>query len=117
MLASNIKTVVTRYGEFAYYADDSHIGASLALYGEYSELELALLRQVIKPGWTVVDVGANIGTLTVPLAEMVGDEGRVYAIEAQPEQVLFVSVTYNVSGQQQEMRMEKSSFLQTRWPD
>ncbi len=85
MLASNIKTVATRYGEFSYYADDARIGASLAQYGEYSELELALLRQIIKPGWTVLDVGANIGCLTVPFAQMVGDDGHVIAFEAQPE--------------------------------
>src|SRR6266516_3922883 len=33
----------------------------------------------------VIDVGANIGDLTVPLAKAVGDTGRVYAIESNPE--------------------------------
>ena len=36
-----------------------------------------------RPGTTVVDVGANIGTHTVPFSRWVGD-GRVIAIEAQP---------------------------------
>jgi FkbM family methyltransferase len=85
MLASNIKTVATRYGEMSYYADDLFIGASLALYGEYSELEVEFLRQIIKPGWTVLDVGANIGVLTLPFADMVGSDGKVHAFEPQPE--------------------------------
>ena len=34
---------------------------------------------------TVVDVGANIGDLTVPMSRMVGDSGRVYALESNPE--------------------------------
>lgn len=85
MLASNIKTAHTRYGDMAYYADDFYIGASLAMYGEYSELEIDFLRQIIKPDWTVIDVGANIGALTVAFAEMVGSDGQVYAYEPQPE--------------------------------
>ena len=66
----------------SYYADDYYIGASLKLYGEYSELEIALLRRIIKPDWVVIDVGANIGALTVAFAEMAEE---VYAFEPQPE--------------------------------
>lgn len=36
-------------------------------------------------GDTAVDVGANIGDLTVPLAGVVGDAGRVYAVESNPD--------------------------------
>jgi FkbM family methyltransferase len=85
MLASNIKTVKTRYGEMAYYADDFYIGASLKTYGEYSELEIDFLRRIIEPGWTVIDAGANIGVLTLAFAEMVGADGIVHAFEPQPE--------------------------------
>jgi FkbM family methyltransferase len=34
-------------------------------------------------GTTALDVGAHIGSLTVPLARLVGPEGRVYAFEPQ----------------------------------
>lgn len=37
-----------------------------------------------KPGDIVVDVGAGIGTETVPFAKAVGPTGRVVAIEAHP---------------------------------
>lgn len=80
-----VKTVPTRYGEMAYIADDYYIGRALELYGEYGELELAIWRQFIQPGWKVCDIGANIGCFTVPLAQMVGEEGKVYAFEPQPE--------------------------------
>ena len=33
----------------------------------------------------MVDVGANIGDLTVPLARIVGESGHVYAIESHPD--------------------------------
>ena len=39
---------------------------------------------MIKPGWTVVDAGANIGDWTVPLAETVGAAGKVLAFEPLP---------------------------------
>jgi len=66
-----------------------YIGKCFELYGEYSEAEVALMRQFIRPGDTVLDVGANIGDLTLPLAQMVGESGRVYAIESHAD-------TYNV---------------------
>ena len=74
-----------RHGIFAHFASDECIGRSLQLYGEWGEDELALLRDYIRPGSTVLDVGANVGTHTLPLANMVGERGTVIAIEAQPE--------------------------------
>ncbi|AMV25177.1 cobalt-precorrin-6Y C(15)-methyltransferase [Gemmata sp. SH-PL17] len=61
-----------------------YIGKCFDLYGEYSESEVALMRRFLRPGDTAVDVGANIGDLTVPLAGIVGDAGRVYALESNP---------------------------------
>lgn len=46
--------------------------------------ERVLLRDIIKPGMTVVDVGANIGIYTAYMAKIVGKEGRVYAFEPSP---------------------------------
>ena len=61
------------------------IGKCFELYGQYSESEVALLRAFLREGDTVIDVGANIGDLTLPLARIVGERGRVYAIESHPE--------------------------------
>jgi FkbM family methyltransferase len=61
------------------------IGKCFDLYGEYSESEIAMMRSFLREGSTVIDVGANIGDLTVPLAKIVGTSGRVFAIESHPE--------------------------------
>lgn len=61
------------------------IGRCFDLYGQYSESEIAMMRSFLREGSTVVDVGANIGDLTVPLSRIVGDAGRVYAIESHPD--------------------------------
>ena len=60
----------------------SWLGSSLATYGEYSEGEVAVFNKVLKPGDVAIDVGANIGALTIPMARLVGENGCVYAFEA-----------------------------------
>src|SRR4051794_2822301 len=60
------------------------IGKCLELYGEYSEGEVATMRRYVRPGDTVIDVGANIGSLTLPMAGLVGPQGRVVAVESHP---------------------------------
>jgi len=39
----------------------------------------------VQPGQTVCDMGCGNGFYTVPLAELVGDEGLVVAVDIQPE--------------------------------
>jgi FkbM family methyltransferase len=87
VLASNIKTALTRYGEMSYYVDDMYIGGALEKYGEYCELEVALWRRLVGPEWVVFDVGANIGASALALASLLNTDGGgiVYAFEPQPE--------------------------------
>jgi FkbM family methyltransferase len=72
-----------RYGAMLFNPRDIFIGGSLRFYGEFSEGEVEMFRAYVRAGDVVVDVGANIGCHTVPLAQMVGESGRVYAFEPQ----------------------------------
>ena len=54
------------------------------------------LPNVVKPGDVVIDIGANLGYYTCPLSEIVGDKGRVYAVEPVP--VIFDVLKRNVAG-------------------
>lgn len=72
-----------RYGRFLNLANDG-ISRLLRIYGEWAQPEVDLLTNLVAEGDTVLDVGANIGTITVPLAKRVGSSGRVVAFEAQP---------------------------------
>lgn len=44
-----------------------------------------IFKQIIKPGMTVVDIGANIGYYTLLAAKLLDDNGKVYAFEPDPE--------------------------------
>jgi FkbM family methyltransferase len=44
-----------------------------------------LFQVLLKPGMTVVDVGAHIGYYTVLASRLVREEGRVYAFEPDPD--------------------------------
>ena len=54
------------------------------------------LPQLVGQGATAIDIGANLGYYTCPLSEIVGDKGRVYAVEPVP--VIFDVLKRNVAG-------------------
>jgi FkbM family methyltransferase len=55
--------------------------------GTYEPEMQSALGELIKPGMTVYDVGANVGYVTLMLAKLTGSQGRVYAFEALPDNV------------------------------
>lgn len=85
----------TRHGYMVYNKNDEYVGKSIEMYGEYSEGEVDVFRAVVAPGSHVMDIGANIGALTLPLARIVGNIGFVYAFE--PQQVVFQALCANMA--------------------
>ncbi len=55
--------------------------------GTYEPELQAALRQFLRPGSTVYDVGANIGYISLLMAHNVGPGGKVFAFEALPVNV------------------------------
>ncbi len=53
--------------------------------GTYEPELQAAIADLVQPGWVVYDVGANIGYITLLLAQAVGETGYVYAFEPLPE--------------------------------
>lgn len=86
-----------RHGPMRFFRHDRFIGRSLSVYGEWAQFELAWLLSLLRPGDTVVDAGANVGTHTVPFAQAVGPAGRVHAFEPQGQvaEVLAANLALN----------------------
>jgi FkbM family methyltransferase len=53
-------------------------------FGEYEQEETKWVKEWLRPGMTVVDVGANVGYYTLLAASCVGPRGRVLAVEPSP---------------------------------
>jgi len=56
----------------------------LYLYGTYEQVVTSALSLMIKQGDNVIDVGANIGIISVLMARLVGTSGKVVSFEPVP---------------------------------
>jgi FkbM family methyltransferase len=82
----DIKTeeVATDLGPLLAHADDEVITPILRHHGVWEKELGDVLRQVLAPGMTAVDVGANIGYTALLMAQCVGPQGSVVAVEPEP---------------------------------
>ncbi len=83
----------TRHG-FMLFNPNDFLGYTLDKYGDWAHTEIDLLKQLIKPGFIILDVGANIGTHTLSFAQLTGSTGFVYAFE--PQRILFEFLCANI---------------------
>ncbi len=64
------------------------------------------VEQIVQPGWTCVDAGAHIGYMTLLLARLVGERGRVIAFEAWPENARLIERNSELNGLSSRVRVE-----------
>lgn len=70
------------------------------LTGHWDSNETRVLDKIIQKGFNVIEVGANFGVLTLRMAELVGEKGKIFAFEANPHvsKYLKESVAFNQLG-------------------
>jgi hypothetical protein len=51
----------------------------------WCEKEISFLRHWLRPGMTVIDIGASLGVYSLPMARLVGHTGHVFAYEPASE--------------------------------
>lgn len=73
------RLVNMRDGHFLYNHNDQYMGKAIEKYGESNHNESALYMQILNKGDVVIEVGANMGTHTLVLANETGPTGMVYA--------------------------------------
>ena len=59
--------------------------------------EIKFLQKWLRPGDVAVDVGANVGLLTIPMAKAVGEKGQVFAFEPIEENVRSLQCNLDVN--------------------
>ena len=59
---------------------------------------LAKIKENVKLGDTVFDIGANIGMYSIILSKLVGKEGKVYSFEPDPQTAYFLKKNLKLNG-------------------
>ena len=95
LAGTNDSAQVVRKG-LSWHLDLSE-GIDLAIFafGQFENETARALASLIQPGAVVLDIGANIGAHTLPLARLVGPSGKVYAFE--PTQYAFGKLKKNLA--------------------
>ena len=81
------------------YADiqSTELGAG-CIHGYHEKGETELFKKIVKEGMIIVDLGANIGYYTLIAAKIVGERGRVYAFEPEPNNYHLLVKNIEVNG-------------------
>lgn len=87
--------VKAKYGYVIFNKNDDYIGKAFEKYGEFSDAEAELFKQICAKDDIVVDIGANIGAHTLLFSQLVGEKGRVFAYE--PQRVVFQTLCANMA--------------------
>jgi FkbM family methyltransferase len=64
---------------------DNYLEQAIVQTGVWEPTTTQFIKEVLQPGMTVVDVGANIGYFSLLMAHLVGSEGQVHAFEPYPD--------------------------------
>jgi FkbM family methyltransferase len=95
------KTRIARLRTGGRVATDAgdHLHRSMFFRGEYEPAVTKFLQSVARPGWTVVDVGANVGYFSVLCADLGGPGSHVVAFEPEPRLNAMLERTASVNPQ------------------
>lgn len=82
------------------YLDSRDISLTphLIMDGYWEDWVTTAIKKIVKPGDKVVDVGANVGYFSLLMADIVGESGFVWAVEANPEVCELASLNIEVNG-------------------
>jgi len=81
--------VVRNIHDYKMYLDTSDMGLcrSLILFGTREVDHKILLERIARPGITVLDIGANIGYYALMELALIGDSGKLIAVEPSPKNI------------------------------
>lgn len=80
----------------------------LSAHGVYEKYETSLFKRFVKQGMNVVDAGANIGYYTLLAVKLVGDDGKVFAFEPEPENYSLLLKNVDINGYKNVIVLQKA---------
>lgn len=95
-IAEPYELTETRHGVMLVNRNDVYMGNALLLYGECCELESRFILTLLRlPGLTI-EVGANMGIHTIPMAKFLAGQGRMM-LAFEPQPVIFQQLCANLA--------------------
>lgn len=83
VVGSGVRLVTTATGT-RLCIDGRDYFACMMFYGRFAPELIGLIRKLVRTGDYVIDVGAQLGYVSIALAKSVGGDGKVYAFEPDP---------------------------------
>ena len=82
------------------YVDSKDMGITphLIMDGYWESWLTLLFAEIIQPGFTCLDIGANFGYFSILMSELTGDTGKTFAIEPNPSIARLLRATSFVNG-------------------
>ena len=77
---------------------DKGVERSIFRTGSYERGTLSVMSKVLKPGDRFMDIGANVGLMSLTAARLVGPQGRVDAFEPLPEMRRLLAWSLELNG-------------------
>ncbi len=77
----------TRAGILQFFPAEPDVGASIAWYGEWQQLQSDFLRRFLATGSTVLEMGAGVGANALEISSAIGPQGHLLLTEARPLQL------------------------------
>ena len=85
--------------------DDVGLSKELFLSDLREEEHIFILNEFLKPGMCVLDCGANIGYYSVLMGNLVGPDGKIYAVEPSEDNFRLLGINVNLNKMQDRVSM------------
>lgn len=103
-----LSRVLGRYKMFV-MPDDDGMSAHLILDGYWQIWNAIFLARFVRPGWSVLEVGSQLGYFSLLLSELVGPTGRVIGFEPTIRTAGLLQRTIDVNGFSNRFQLEQAA--------
>lgn len=100
-----------RNGHWMYVPSrDMSLGPWLMIDGTWEKAVTSVFTRAVRPGMTVVDVGANVGWFTLLAARLVGPRGLVVAFEPDPQLFDMLADNVELNGYEHHVQLHRAAL-------